>query len=398
MTIAALPRLNCLIHQTMNQSPIADLIVSTNDAKYVRADGRDTFPEHRGPDTLDVIDARVFPPRLVTRVEVATTIIGPPQAVAIHPAGKLVVVGATSHLDREQGRVVFERELQIVDLDLAPERVVTLTPAHVVARVDIGAHPQGLAFNHSGDLLLAATTEGTVVVLHVRDKQVVLDSVIKVSERRLAGITITPDGTAALVALRDEQGVAVLNIDGQKVTLAGERVSTGVAPYAIDVCSNGRWAVVGNVGLPGLAGTVGQICADADTITLVDLSARPFRAVQHVTVPSIPEGVAISPDGKWVAVLSMDGSNLPAGTPGHQPRGRLQLFSLLGERLVLADDVPAGVAGQGIVFSADSRYVFAQYNVEEQIAVFDLTHGRLVDTRVRLACAGGPVSIRSMPR
>jgi len=55
------------------------------------------------------------------------------------------------------------------------------------------------------------------------------------------------------------------------------------------------------------------------------VSRRPFRAVRHVTVPSIPEGVAISPDGRWVAVQAMDGSNLTPDNPGRRDRGRVLL-------------------------------------------------------------------------
>ena len=41
----------------------ADLIVSGNDAKFVREGGVGGYPEGVGPDTLTVIDASVFPPR-----------------------------------------------------------------------------------------------------------------------------------------------------------------------------------------------------------------------------------------------------------------------------------------------------------------------------------------------
>ena len=45
---------------------------------------------------------------------------------------------------------------------------------------------------------------------------------LKIAEKRLAGITITPDGKSALVALRDEQGVMVLDIEGYKVVTMEE--------------------------------------------------------------------------------------------------------------------------------------------------------------------------------
>lgn len=65
---------------------------------------------------------------------------------------------------------------------------------------------------------------------------------------------------------------------------------------------------------------------------------------------------------------------------------------------VLSDNVPAGEAGQGIVFTANSRDLLAQFNVEKQIAVFAIEEGKPRDTRERLNFSGGPVSIRSQPR
>ena len=65
--------------------------------------------------------------------------------------------------------------------------------------------------------------------------------------------------------------------------LTNERVSTGIGPYSIDVSGDGKWAVVGNAGLGGLAGRTSP--GDADLVTLIDVSKRPFRAAQHLTVP-----------------------------------------------------------------------------------------------------------------
>ncbi|TMG95109.1 MAG: YncE family protein, partial [Betaproteobacteria bacterium] len=39
----------------------ADIIVSAQDGKFVRVDGRATFPEPAPPDSLVVIDASQFP-------------------------------------------------------------------------------------------------------------------------------------------------------------------------------------------------------------------------------------------------------------------------------------------------------------------------------------------------
>jgi len=367
----------------------ADLIVSTNDAKFVRVAGVDTFPEGVGPDTLSVIDASSFPPRVVATVEIASSIAGPPQAVAITPDGRLAIVSACNRYDYARQQVLWDTFIQVVDL--------AATAPHVIAQVDVGHHPQGVAINPQGNLLLVATVGGTVAVLSIDGKTVELKDRINIAEKRLAGITFTHDGTAALVALRDEQGIVVLDVDGPQVTTQRERIATGVAPYAIDVSSDGKWAVACNVGLAGLANP-GRIFGDADTCTLIDVSRRPFRAVQHFTVPSIPEGITISPDGRWIAVQVMDGSNLPPDNPGWHEKGHVLLFEIREGKVIQTADLLGGVAGQGILFTADSRHVLVQFNVEKQVAVYAVNDGRMADTGVRIAASGGPSSIRSKPR
>jgi DNA-binding beta-propeller fold protein YncE len=367
----------------------ADLIVSANDAKYVRVVGRDTYPSDAGPDTLTVIDASGTPPRVIATVPVQHTLAGPPQGVAITPNGRLAIVSAPNHYDRSEQKVVPGDFLQVIDL--------TAPAPHVVEKIGVGAHPQGLAINRDGTLLLAATTGGTVAVLAIDGNTLRLKDRLKVADKRLSGVSFTHDGRAALVALRDEQGVVVLDVNDGNVTTARDRITTGIGPYSVDVSSDGKWAVVGNAGLAALVDP-GHLHADADSFTLIDVSHRPFRAVQHVTVPSVAEGVAISPDGRWIAVQATDGSNLPADHPGRKPRGRVQLFEIRRGVAVRTADLPGGEAGQGVLFSADNRTLLVQFNVEKQIAVYAVNGGALRDTGVRIPIAGGPASLRSMPR
>lgn len=368
-----------------------DLIASTNDAKYVRVAGCDTYPEGVSPDSVDIIDATDFPPRVVASVAVDTSIVGPPQAVMITPDQKLAIVGATNRYNYAAKCIILDNAIQVVDLEAQPPCLT--------GRVDIGHHPHGLAINHAGDLLLVACTDGTLVVLAIEGKTLTVRQQIKLSERRLASVAITPDDSAALVTLRDDQGVAVLAIENDKVAETPcQRISTGVAPYAIDISANGLWAIVGNVGLGGLPPAPGISVGDQDSATLISLAQRPFRAVQHLTVPSIPEGVAISPDNRWIAVLAMDGSNLPPSNPGSQPHGQLLLLALDDKGATEVARLPAGVAAQGVIFTADSQYILAQFNVEQQIAVYAVNNGSLQDTGTRLPVRGGPSSLRASPR
>jgi DNA-binding beta-propeller fold protein YncE len=363
----------------------ADLIVSAQDGKFVRVDGVATFPEPAPRDSLVVLDASRFPPVLKATVDVGIehTVQGPPQAVAITPDGKLAIVAAPTRYDYAAKKELFDNFLQVVDL--------AATPPAVLAKVDVGGHPNGLSINREGTLLLAAAHDGTVKVLTIEGKVLKLVGSVKVGEKRMSGVSFTHDGKAAIVALRDENGASVLSVDGSNVALTKERISTGVNPYAIDISSDGRWAVIGNTG-------TSRTVDDADVVTLVDVGRRPFRAVQQISVPATPEGVAISPDGRWIAVSSMAGSNLLASDPGRHKLGTVSLFEIRNGAATKVSEVPGGEAAQGVVFSEDSKTVIVQFDVERALAVYAIRDGKLVDTNERIKLAAGPVSIRSMPR
>ena len=98
-----------------------ELLVSANDAKLVRIDGVDTFPDGAGPDTLSLID--LDQAVVVLSVPVQNSIVGPPQAVALSPDGALAVVAAPTSYDRAAGSLVFADVLQVVRLDTEPPRV-----------------------------------------------------------------------------------------------------------------------------------------------------------------------------------------------------------------------------------------------------------------------------------
>jgi len=362
----------------------ADIIVSAQDGKFVRDAGRATFPEPAPPDSLVVLDASRSPPVVKATLEgLEHSVQGPPQAVAVTPDGKLAIVGAPTRYDYAAKKELFDNFLQVVDIEVSPPKLL--------AKVDVGGHPNGLTINRDGTLLLAAAHDGTVKVLMIDGKNVKLLDQVKVAEKRLSGISFTHDGKAAIVSLRDENGAAVLSVDGPTVKNSGEKVSTGVNPYAIDISSDGRWAVIGNTG-------TGRTVADADVVSLVDVSKRPFRTVQQISVPASPEGVAISPDGRWIAVSSMAGSNLLANDPGRSKLGKVGLYAVNDGQATLVNELPGGEAAQGVVFTQDGKNILVQFDVERSLALYTIRDGKLVDTGERIKLAAGPVSIRSMPR
>lgn len=83
-------------------------------------------------------------------------------------------------------------------------------------------------------------------------------------------------------------------MDGSKVEYAKRDLSAGIRPYDIDVTGSAA-AIVGNVGASS---------GDNDSISLIDMTAKPIRVVTTVTVGQTPEAVKMSPDGNYVAVTS----------------------------------------------------------------------------------------------
>ena len=369
----------------------ADLIVSVQDGKFVRVDGRATFPEPAPPDSLVLLDASQSPPVVKATLEgLEHTVQGPPQAVAITPDGKLAVVAAPTRYDYTGKKEIFDNFLQVVDLEASPPKLID--------KVDVAGHPNGLTINREGTLLLAAAHDGTVKVLSIEGKTLRLLDQVKVAAKRLSGISFTHDGKAAIVAQRDDNGAAVLAVEGNKVTLTNERITTGVTPYSVDISGDGKWAVIGTNGVTGMLGLQGRTAGDADVVTLVDVSKRPFRAAQQISVPSFPEGVALSPDGRYIVVNSMAGSNLTPDNPGRNKLGKVVLYEIRDGWAEKVNEVAGGEGSQGIIFTQDSKTVILQLNVERALGIYAIRDGKLVDTGTRIKLAAGPVSIRSMPR
>ena len=144
--------------------------------------------------------------------------------------------------------------------------------------------------------------------------------------------------------------------------------------------------MVANVGL-------GQ--GDNDTISVVDLRADPARVVNTVTVPQTPEGLKLSPDGTLCAVVTMNGSNKPPGSPFLSDHGLLVLFQIDGTTLTKVGEAPIGHWSQGVAFSADSKTILVTNMVEQNVQVLSWDGSTLRDTGQRIAVSGGPAAIRT---
>jgi DNA-binding beta-propeller fold protein YncE len=151
---------------------------------------------------------------------------------------------------------------------------------------------------------------------------------------------------------------------------------TGVSPYTMDVSGDGKIAVVGNMG----GGGNGDIC----TVSLIDLAT--LRTIDTVAVPSSPEGVKLSPDAKFVAVASVDGTTKPSNSPLFHEHGRLWMVAIRNGRMKPVAEASTGRWSQGIVFSRDGKIVMVESMIDHGLDIFRwngvaLTPAGIVDVK-----------------
>ena len=384
----------------------AQLAISANDAKVKLTDGAVTIVKDAPPDTVTLIDLRTMPPRVIAEIEAPSSVAGPPSNVAISPQGDIALVASAMRIDpADASKQIADDRLTVIDLrPLKPTLASRLRSAigaspkdgagpqpKVIATLQAGKGASGVSINKAGTLALVANrAEGTVSVFTIAGAKVEPAGKVSIGEESSgpSHVVFAPDGKSALVTSDGDHRISMLTIDGSKVELSKREVAAGLRPYAIDIAAKGEVAVVGNVGV-GLG--------DADTISVIDLKAEPPRVANTYTVGQTPEGVKISPDGKFVAVTVMNGSNKPLGSPFFNASSQLQVWTRTGTQLAKTGELPIGKWCQGIVWSSNSKTLLVQCMVEEEITVvrFSGLGGRSLQKVGTIKTKGGPAGIRT---
>ena len=359
-------------------SASAQIVVSANDGKAVLVDGVNTVPANPPPDTVTIIDLNVSPPKTV-ELKVPTSVVGPPSSVAVAPDESIAIVTAATKIDpADPKKTVPDNKVSIIDLKASPPALVTT--------IEAGAGAAGVAINPAGTLALVANrSEGTVTVFTISGKNLTAAGKIQLGDAKSgpSAISFTPDGKTALVTRDGDHKISVLTVDGSKVEHSKRDINAGLRPYPLDVSSRGDIAAVANIG-------IGQ--GDADTVSLIDIKANPARVVDTVTVGQTPEGLKISPDGRYIAVTAMNGSNKPKNSPFFSDHGLVVVFAAEGGKLKKVAEGKVGHWCQGAAWSKDSRTLLVQCMVENEIQTLSFDGKELKNTGA-IKVSGGPAGI-----
>ena len=359
----------------------AQLAVTSNDNKVMLDNGTMKIVQNPAPDTVTVIDLKASPPRVLAEIAAPGSVVGPPFSVAITPDESLALVGSSSKIDpSDPTKTVPDTRISVIDLKASP-------PA-VIATLEAGKSAAGISINRQGTLALVANrSEGTVSVFSISGKTVAPVGTVSVADEKsgTSHAAFTPDGKMALVTRDGDHKISVLKIDGTKVEYTKRDINAGLRPYGIDISSKGDFAAVANIG-------IGQ--GDADTVSLIDVRATPPRVVETVSVGQTPEGIKVSPDGKYVAVVVMNGSNKAKESPFYGDRGKLVLLRAASMRLTKVAEAPIGHWSQGAAFSPDGKTILVGNMVEKDVQVFAFD-GRALKEVGRIKVNGGPAAVRT---
>lgn len=355
------------------------IAVSANDGKSVLDNGNRKQLDPPPEDTLAVIDLRGTPRLIAEITGVPTMVDGPPIGVAVAPDESYALV--TSGKRQINGQVLSDSILTVVDLKASPPRV--LQTAYV------GAGAAGVSINRGATLALVANRdEGSVSVVRLKGSSAEVINKIALGNEKAgpSSVVFTPDGRTAFVTRDGDNRISILAINGEEVTYTKRDLFGGTRPYPLDVCAPGDIAVAGNVG----NGT-----GDEDTLSIIDVKANPPRIIDTVTVGQTPEGAICSPDGRYVAVTAMSGSNKATNSPFYRAKGRVVVFRVEGKKLVKHGEADVGNWSQGAVFSPDSRTLLVQNMVQKDISVLAVDASGVRDTGQRIALKAGPAGIRA---
>jgi len=360
----------------------AQIAVSANDATEIMVDGVHVMVPNAPPDTVTIIDLSARPPRVITELNAPSSWSGPPQMVAVTPDESIALLASSLKANpADPTQTTQDNRISVIALRSSP-------PA-VIRTLEAGLFPNGIAINAAGTLALVANRgDSTVSIYTISGTSVDPAGSISLRDRSCGPSmpAFTPDGATAYVTCTDTHRLAILSINGTEVRDTGRSVVANLRPVGIEITPKGDLAIVANIG----NGPTGGV----DTLTIVDIASPNPRVVDSVAVGVIPEGLALSPRGDYVAVSLINGTSFPRSSPFHHDDNILKILRLSGSRLTPVAEARVGPWCQGVAWSNDERTVVIQCMVEQQIDVFEFD-GKTLTRKPAIKVSGGPASIRT---
>jgi DNA-binding beta-propeller fold protein YncE len=353
----------------------AEIAVSANDGKQNLINHVVAVPSPLEQDSISVIEVGAKP-RVLATLPAPASVTGPPTSVAVTPDESLALVTAARKLGPgSPPTLVPDEVMSVVTLKGAQSRVSATLPT--------GSGPSGVSINPQGTLALVANkVEGTISIYKIAKGVVTPAGKVSLGADSSPSHPAFYDNGRRAAVTRGDGQLALLVIDGDKVWVRAQTVALGRSANAFDIAGIGRRygvAVVGN------------------TISLVDLTSDVPTVAATTDVRPTAESAKISPDGRYIAVNSHNGSGALPTAPGYNEKAMLQIFRIDGGKLVKVTEAPSGAWGQGVVWSKDSKRLLVQATMDKRIDAYAFD-GKTLKVTGSAAVPTAPVGFRTAER
>lgn len=359
----------------------AIMLVGIDTKFWIDDAGGRVFQPNTG-DTVQIYElADPAHPKLTGALPLPNSVVGPPTNLGVTPDGKLALIANSVLVDDETRKPKPDNRLFVVDVAARPPRLI--------ATVQVGAQPSGLAISPDGSMALVANRVGkSVTVLSIHGTSVTVTDTVAMEEA-VTSAAFAPDGKHALISAYSAHRVAFLHIEYGVVTRKNVAPTVGLWPYTVAVTPDGR------LGLAGSTGNQATSDGNIDPIAVIDLAATPPRTIDFVTTGDSVEGLVVSPRGDYAAATILQGSlDAPKGSWFAHPVGSVTLLRNANGAVTRAGRTDVGAFPEGIAFSPDGDWVYVGNFASRSISVLHLENGQLVDTHADIALPGPPASLR----
>jgi DNA-binding beta-propeller fold protein YncE len=189
------------------------------------------------------------------------------------------------------------------------------------------------------------------------------------------GVSMTPDGNHVYVAMEATDTVTTFNVgaDGG-LTATGAGTTAGNEPRAVAASPDGSHLYVSNAGAGANGNSISAFSIAADG-ALTELAGSPFAT------GTTPQGIALTPDGKFLYVANQFSANLSA-------------FAVAADGTLTplaASTVAVGTEPRGLAVTADGHHLYVANSLASTISAFTVA----VDGG--LAPIGAPVPTGDTP-
>jgi len=357
------------------------MIIGDDEKPGLDAEGKPVL-NPTGNDEVLIIDL-VNPeaPKIVATLKLENSIVGPPTNIAISPNGGIALVADSMTVAEDNGvrKLVPTDQLFVIDMKASPPKLAQT--------LHLGKQPSGLSFNPAGDMVLVCNrVDGTISVLKIDGTDVTQIGTIPISPG-VSHVEFTADGKHALAVRSPDNKVAILDVDGDKVTYNKLDLPVYPFPYNIVVSPDSKLAITaGN-------GNGGSSDGNLDAASVIDLEGPHPHVIGHVTVEDAPEGLAMSPNGKYAVVVNVNGSNMPQAWYHHKT-GSVTILRIQGKTVTAIKTLQVGSLPEPVMISPDSRYIYVGNFYDMDLSILKVNGTDVTDTGKRFALPGHPASGR----